>query len=237
MSTTPTGLKRTPLYERQGALGARMVAFGEWELPLEYAGIAAEHRAVRERAGLFDVSHMGEVEIAGQDALAAVQRICSNDAAALDIGQAQYSALTTHEGTFVDDLLVYRLAADHFLLVVNAANIDTDCAWIRREIKGAGDAVAGVGIAVLLVDLSHAEVGVFEVAFGFVFLDDFDPWHGGVLLCFAATPFALRFPSGRTGLVWSSGIRGGGRPHPNLPPLAGEGTVARPPPGYRPPPV
>ena len=141
-ATTPTGLKRTPLYERQGAQGARMVAFGGWELPLEYAGIAAEHRAVRERAGLFDVSHMGEVEIAGGDALAAVQRICCNDAAALEVGQAQYSALTTHEGTFVDDLLVYRLAADHFLLVVNAANVDTDCAWIREEIRPAGDAVA-----------------------------------------------------------------------------------------------
>ncbi len=141
-ATTPTGLKRTPLHERQGALGARMVAFGGWEMPLQYAGIAAEHRAVRERAGLFDVSHMGEVEIAGQDALVAVQRICCNDAAALDVGQVQYSALTTHEGTFVDDLLVYRLAADHFLLVINAANIDTDCAWIRQEIRAAGDVVA-----------------------------------------------------------------------------------------------
>ena len=103
-ATTPIGLKRTPLHERQGALGARMVAFGGWEMPLQYAGIAAEHRAVRERAGLFDVSHMGEVEIAGQDALAAVQRICCNDAAALDVGQVQYSALTTHEGTVVDDV-------------------------------------------------------------------------------------------------------------------------------------
>ncbi len=123
-------------------MGARMVAFGGWEMPLEYAGIAAEHRAVRERAGLFDVSHMGEVEVAGRDALAAVQRICCNDAAALDVGQAQYSALTTREGTFVDDLLVYRLAADHFLLVINAANIETDCAWIRQEIRTAGDVVA-----------------------------------------------------------------------------------------------
>jgi aminomethyltransferase len=140
--TTPTGLKRTPLHACHGALGGRMMAFGGWEMPLQYAGIAAEHRAVRERAGLFDVSHMGEVEIAGQDALAAVQRICCNDAAALDVGQVQYSALTTHDGTFVDDLLVYRLAADHFLLVINAANIDTDCTWIRQEIRAAGDVVA-----------------------------------------------------------------------------------------------
>lgn len=138
----PAGLQRTALHELQRRMGARMVAFGGWEMPLEYAGIAAEHAAVRNGAGLFDVSHMGEVEVAGAAALAAVQRICSNDAAALAVGQAQYSALTTHAGTFVDDLLVYRLAADHFLLVVNAANVEKDYAWIRREIRPAGDAVA-----------------------------------------------------------------------------------------------
>src|SRR5215471_4213505 len=104
-------LKKTPLNARHRAEGARMVAFGGWDMPVEYSGIAAEHMAVRERAGLFDVSHMGEIEIAGKDALAAVQRISSNDAAKLQIGQAQYSGLMTTRGTFVDDLLVYRLAA------------------------------------------------------------------------------------------------------------------------------
>jgi aminomethyltransferase len=119
-----------------------MVDFGGWDMPVEYTGIADEHMAVRTRAGLFDVSHMGEIEIAGSDGLAAVQRISSNDASKLSVGQAQYSALTTPEGTFVDDLLVYRLASDHFLLVVNAGNIEKDYRWIAEQIKPAGDAIA-----------------------------------------------------------------------------------------------
>src|SRR5882762_406324 len=109
---------------------------------LEYSGIAAEHMAVRERAGLFDVSHMGEIEIAGKDALAAVQRISCNDASKLSVGQVQYSGLLTTRGTFVDDLLVYRLAASHFLLVVNASHIADDYAHIVEHIRPAGDAVA-----------------------------------------------------------------------------------------------
>src|SRR5437763_13569668 len=121
-------LKKTPLHARHRALGARMVEFGGWDMPVEYTGIAEEHMAVRTRAGLFDVSHMGEIEIAGGDALAAVQRISSNDASKLSVGQAQYSGLTTPQGTFVDDLLVYRLGSDHFLLVVNAGTIETDYA-------------------------------------------------------------------------------------------------------------
>src|SRR3954470_19236869 len=116
----PGSLKKTPLNARHRSLGARMVEFGGWDMPVEYSGIADEHLAVRTRAGLFDVSHMGELEIAGKDALAAVQRIACNDASKLQVGQAQYSALLTAQGTFVDDILVYRLAAAHFLLVVNA---------------------------------------------------------------------------------------------------------------------
>src|SRR5690348_8275021 len=119
-----------------------MVPFGGWEMPVEYVGVTAEHMAVRERAGIFDVSHMGEIEIAGKDALAAVQRISSNDASKLQVGQAQYSGLLTPSGTFVDDLLVYRLAPEHFLLVVNAGNIASDYRWIAENIKPAGDAVA-----------------------------------------------------------------------------------------------
>src|SRR3954462_14935421 len=101
-------LKKTPLHTRHRASGARMVPFSGWEMPVEYSGVVAEHTAVRERAGLFDVSHMGQIEIAGKDALAAVQRISSNDANKLAVGQAQYSGLLTPEGTFVDDILVYR---------------------------------------------------------------------------------------------------------------------------------
>ncbi len=133
---------KTPLHSRHLGLGATMVSFGGWDMPLQYSGITEEHLAVRRAAGLFDVSHMGEVEVAGTDALAAVQRVSTNDAARLEIGQAQYSALATPEGTFVDDLLVYRLAAEHFMLVVNAANIAKDVAWITEGIQGVGDAVA-----------------------------------------------------------------------------------------------
>src|SRR3954469_24836651 len=135
-------LKKTPLNARHRASGAKMVPFAGWEMPVEYSGIVAEHMAVRERAGLFDFSHMGQIEIAGKDALTAVQRISSNDASKLAVGQAQYSGLLTPEGTFVDDLLVYRLAPAHFLLVVNAGNIARDYAWMAEHIQGVGDAVA-----------------------------------------------------------------------------------------------
>jgi aminomethyltransferase len=139
---TATPLKKTPLNDRHRASGAKMVPFGGWDMPVEYSGIVHEHLAVRTRAGLFDVSHMGEIEIAGKDALAAVQRISSNDASKLQVGQAQYSGLLTPQGTFVDDLLVYRLAPEHFMLVVNAGNIEKDYVWIVEHIKPAGDAVA-----------------------------------------------------------------------------------------------
>jgi glycine cleavage system T protein (aminomethyltransferase) len=143
---TEAPLKKTPLNARHRASGAKMVPFGGWDMPVEYAGAAGgvvqEHMAVRTRAGLFDVSHMGEIEIAGTDALAAVQRISSNDASKLQAGQAQYSGLLSPQGTFVDDLLVYKLAPSHFLLVVNAGNIAKDYAWIADAIKPAGDAVA-----------------------------------------------------------------------------------------------
>lgn len=135
--TTADTLRTTPLHACHTALGARMVPFGGWEMPLQYAGIAAEHRAVRTAAGLFDVSHMGELELAGTDALAMLQQMTANDASRLETGEAQYSALTTPEGTIVDDLVVYRLAAEHFLLVVNAANAATDLTWIRRGIASA----------------------------------------------------------------------------------------------------
>src|SRR5689334_2422513 len=140
--TIASTLKKTPLHARHCRSNARMVPFGGWDMPIEYSGITAEHMAVRERAGLFDVSHMGEIEIAGKDALAAVQRITCNDASKLQVGQAQYSGLMTPEGTFVDDLLVYRLAAQHFMLVVNASRIAEDYKYIAEHIGPAGDAVA-----------------------------------------------------------------------------------------------
>jgi aminomethyltransferase len=135
-------LKKTPLNGRHRASGARMVSYAGWEMPLEYAGIASEHLAVRTKAGLFDVSHMGEIEVAGSDALSALQRIMCSDVSKIAAGQAQYSGMLTERGTFLDDLLVYRLGREHYLLAVNAGRTSVDYAWIAEQIKDAGDVVA-----------------------------------------------------------------------------------------------
>ncbi len=129
-------MKKTRFWDRQQALGARMIEFFGWEMPVEYRGIIEEHLAVRTRAGLFDVSHMGEILISGPEALAFVQYLTPNDASRLAVDQVQYSALTTPRGTFVDDLLVYRLAPERFLLVVNAANVDKDWSWVVGHKSG-----------------------------------------------------------------------------------------------------
>ncbi len=138
----PAEIRKTPLNARHRASKGRMVPFAGWEMPVEYSGIVAEHMAVRTRAGVFDVSHMGEIEIAGKDALAAVQQISCNDASALSVGQAQYSGLLTPEGTFLDDMIVYRMAPNHFMLVVNASNVAKDFGWISEQVKAAGEAAA-----------------------------------------------------------------------------------------------
>ena len=126
-------LKRTPLYEAHVKAGARLVPFGGWEMPVQYAGIIEEHRAVRSAVGLFDVSHMGEFEVDGPGALDALQSLTTNDVAALEVGQVQYSLLCYPNGTIVDDLTVYRLAGDRFMLTVNAANIDKDWAHVNQS--------------------------------------------------------------------------------------------------------
>ncbi len=134
MSTAPTPLKQTPLNAAHRRLGARMVDFGGWDMPVQYpAGTVEEHLRTRRHCGLFDVSHMGEIEVRGADAIAFVNRLCSNDVTKLVDGQAHYSALTTPEGTVVDDLLVYRFAGDHLLLVVNASTTEKDWDWINAH--------------------------------------------------------------------------------------------------------
>jgi aminomethyltransferase len=135
-------LRKTPLHARHRASNARMVPFAGWDMPVEYSGITAEHMAVRTRAGLFDVSHMGQIEVAGKNAAAAVDRLICSDASALSIGQVKYSGLLTPDGTFVDDVLVYRMAPFHFLFVANASNVKKDFAWITEQIKAVGDAAA-----------------------------------------------------------------------------------------------
>src|SRR5437870_13220849 len=141
MTAPAINLKQTPLNAAHRRLGGRMVEFGGWDMPVQYpAGTVAEHLRTRTRAGLFDVSHMGEIEVRGSDALAFVNRITSNDALKLIDGQAQYSALTTPAGTVIDDLLVYRFAEDRLLLVVNAGTTDKDWKWIEshQESEGVG---------------------------------------------------------------------------------------------------
>src|SRR5215469_14687122 len=130
-----TSLKRTPLYEQHLALGARLVEFGGWEMPVQYSSILEEHRAVRTRAGLFDVSHMGEFKVEGKDALAFLQYLVPNDVGRLAIYQALYTQLCLPSGGTIDDLIIYHLAENHYMLVVNAANIDKDFAWVEKQAK------------------------------------------------------------------------------------------------------
>jgi aminomethyltransferase len=129
------GLRKTPLHAEHLALGAKMVPFAGYEMPVQYpTGITAEHRRVRESVGLFDVSHMGEVEVRGPQALELVQRLTVNDASGLSVGQAQYSALCRESGGVIDDLLVYRFP-HHFMLVINASNRTKDLAWMEEHAR------------------------------------------------------------------------------------------------------
>jgi len=130
---TATSLRRTPLFETHRALGARLVEFGGWEMPVQYSSILEEHRAVRERAGLFDVSHMGEFYVEGAGAVALLQWLVPNDVARLQVNQALYTQLCRPDGGTVDDLLVYRLADERFMTVVNAGNIEKDWDWIASH--------------------------------------------------------------------------------------------------------
>jgi aminomethyltransferase len=130
-------LRRTPLYELHLATGARMVPFAGWEMPVQYEGVVAEHRAVRADCGAFDVSHMGEIEVEGPRAAELLQSLLSNDLGRIGDGQAQYTLLTNERGGIVDDLIVYRLDSFRFLLVVNASNREIDYEWMKeREIPG-----------------------------------------------------------------------------------------------------
>jgi aminomethyltransferase len=131
-----TNLKKTPLNEEHRRLGAKMVPFVGWDMPVQYTGVIDEHMAVRTAAGIFDVSHMGEIEVKGKDALAFLQKITTNDVSKLAEGQIHYSGLTYPEGTFVDDLLVYKFENDHYLLVVNASNTDKDFEWCLKNKAG-----------------------------------------------------------------------------------------------------
>src|SRR5947208_6415975 len=129
--TASESLARTPLYQRHLALGARMVEFGGWEMPVQYSGIIEEHNAVRNAAGLFDVSHMGEIDIRGPEAAKLADYVTTNAVQKLKLGQAHYSGLLYAHGGFVDDILVHKVADDHYFLCVNAGNQEKDFEHIR----------------------------------------------------------------------------------------------------------
>jgi aminomethyltransferase len=174
-------LKKTALYDEHVALGAKMVPFAGYHMPVQYpTGITAEHTQVRERVGLFDVSHMGEVDVRGPQALDLVQRLTVNDASTLEVGQAQYSALCRESGRVIDDLLVYRFP-DRFMLVINASNRDKDVAWMMEhaaqfdaELTDRSDefallAVQGPGTATVLQTMTETnldEIGYYRFAKG-----------------------------------------------------------------------
>ncbi len=143
------------------ALGAKLVPFAGWEMPVTYEGVREEHSAVRTHAGMFDVSHMGEVEVEGPAALAFLQRVLSNDVAKIEIGGAQYSCLCNEDGGVLDDLFVYRLGGDRYLIVTNAANHGTDLAWLGRHSREFDVAVRDVAdrYAMLAVQGPHARAG------------------------------------------------------------------------------
>jgi aminomethyltransferase len=141
-ATNPT-LRKTALNSTHRQLGAKMVDFGGWDMPVEYSSLTAEHLAVRTGVGVFDVSHMGDIQLRGPSSLAAVQHISMNDASKLAIGQAHYSALLYPQGTFVDDVIVHKLSENDYLLVINAGTREKDVQWVRSQIG----AMAGVHVS------------------------------------------------------------------------------------------
>ncbi|CEG27838.1 glycine cleavage system aminomethyltransferase GcvT [Bacillus sp. B-jedd] len=129
-------LKRTPLHEIYKEYGGKTIDFGGWDLPVQFSGIKEEHEAVRTKAGIFDVSHMGEIEVKGPDSLQFLQKMMTNDVSKVKEGAAQYTAMCYESGGTVDDLLIYKMGADHYLLVVNASNTDKDYEWLNDHLEG-----------------------------------------------------------------------------------------------------
>ena len=217
-------LKRTPLYEAHRALGAKMVPFGGWEMPVQYEGILAEHRAVREGAGVFDVSHMGEVTFRGLRAREAVQRLVTNDTGKLVDGKAMYTVMCYPDGGIVDDCIVYRRGAEDYLVVVNASNIDKDFAWMRdgsADICAATDesdrwgllAVQGPRAAGLVSGLAEKDLRSTVPSFGLA-----DARIAGVQVTCARTGytgedgFEIFVPAAATRAVWDAVIGAGATP-------------------------
>jgi aminomethyltransferase len=219
--------KQTALFPVHQKLGAKLIPFGGWAMPVEYSGISREHTAVRTAAGLFDVSHMGEFEITGPEALDLIQFVTSNDASRLTDGQAQYSVLPTREGTAVDDLLVYRYSGERFMLVVNAANIEKDFEWIQSlnrfdaHISNSSDetgllALQGPRAAEILKPLTPVEIHslkAYHFAYGPVLGVDATISRTGYT---GEDGFELYFPAVHSETLWN-GIVAAGQPAGLLP--------------------
>jgi glycine cleavage system T protein (aminomethyltransferase) len=216
-------LKRTPLYDRHVAAGARMVPYAGWEMPVQYEGIRQEHAAVRERAGVFDVSHMGQVETRGAEAARLLQRLVSNDVEKIAVGGAQYSVLCREDGGVLDDLFSYRTGEDSYLTVTNAANHERDLAWFRQHADGFDATVADriADFAMLAVQGPEARGLVERLADGelprrFTVATRAVAGVAGVLVC--GTGYTgedgveLLIPPDGAGAIWDALLEGGAAP-------------------------
>src|SRR5436853_3789493 len=154
----PIGPKKTPLYEEHVRLGARMVPFGGWLMPVQYTSIVEEHQAVRNNIGIFDISHMGQLIVEGRDANEWLNTMLTNNVGKLDVGTGQYTFLLNESGGIIDDLIVYRIGEQKFLLVVNAARTDEDFAWLNRHLP-AVEAVAAATAREIRIDNRSADFG------------------------------------------------------------------------------
>jgi aminomethyltransferase len=194
-ATASEALRRSPLHDQHVAAGAKLVPFAGWEMPVQYAGIRAEHAAVREAAGVFDVSHMGEIETSGPGARDLLQRLLSNDVDKIAVGGAQYSVLCREDGGVLDDLFTYRLGPDRYLTVTNAANHEQDLAWFQRHAAG-------------------FDVTVTDAAPRFAMLAVQGPRAREVVQAMSDAPLPARFTAaerrlaGRAGLVCGTGYTG-----------------------------
>jgi len=221
-------LRHTPLHDAHVSAGARMVDFAGWHLPVQYAGVLQEHEAVRTRAGLFDVSHMGEAAVRGGDGLAFLQHVTCNDVAKLRPGRAQYTALTTPEGTFVDDLLLYMLDEEDYLLVLNASNTGKDVAWLRSNAAGFDVSIDDVSAQWAQLAVQGPRAVELLEPLAPVSLSDVRPFRfvrteiGGVPCIASRTGytgedgFELYAPAERAPALWSAVLRAGA-PHGIVP--------------------
>jgi aminomethyltransferase len=225
----PTMLKHTPLFETHRRLGARLVEFGGWEMPVQYSGIIEEHRAVRERAGMFDVSHMGEFRVEGPGALDFLQSLVPNDVARLAVHQALYTQLCRPSGGTVDDLLIYRLGENAYMTVVNAGTMEKDWAWFTGYAAGHDDVIlTNISDQIALIAVQgplaeHILQGLTEMPLAEIAYYHFRPGTVSGIECLISRTgytgedgFELYGPPERAAELWDA-VLAAGQPHGLLP--------------------